>query len=40
MRQDGPPHRRVRAGTYGFFLLLFAMLLFLSVHSFGPGHLP
>src|SRR5579883_2992067 len=30
MQPDGPPHRRVRFGTYAFFLLLFALLLFLS----------
>ncbi len=30
MLTGGPPQRRVRPGTYGFFLLLFALLLFLS----------
>ncbi len=30
MQMDGPPHSRVRGETYAFFLLLFALLLFLS----------
>ena len=30
MQMDGPPHSRVRGQTYAFFLLLFALLLFLS----------
>ncbi|SPE39754.1 conserved membrane hypothetical protein [Candidatus Sulfopaludibacter sp. SbA3] len=30
MRTDEPPHRQVRVGTYGFFLVLFGLILFLS----------